>query len=238
MANRDPEATKARILAAAVREFSAKGISGARVDAIAARARGQQADALLLLRVEGRALPRDPPPPPRTSARPTCAATWCPTPIDWRSVKAGWSTRPSTHACSMWEALETNPTIRSTRRSDAVSSQTWIEAVEDEQRAGQAAGRPRRRAARAQRGLPDHGTTGPAPAPHAARDGDVRARTPSSVARPPGVPARCSRGGSRVRARPSRGCGCRTTSRGRSRAPCRPWRPRSDGRPPRRAAAW
>ena len=39
MANRDPEATKARILAAAVREFSAKGISGARVDAIAARAR-------------------------------------------------------------------------------------------------------------------------------------------------------------------------------------------------------
>ena len=39
MANRDPEATKAKILAAAVREFSAKGISGARVDAIAARAR-------------------------------------------------------------------------------------------------------------------------------------------------------------------------------------------------------
>ena len=38
MANRDPEATKAKILAAAVREFSAKGISGARVDAIAARA--------------------------------------------------------------------------------------------------------------------------------------------------------------------------------------------------------
>ena len=39
MANRDPEATKARILAAALREFSAKGISGARVDAIAARAK-------------------------------------------------------------------------------------------------------------------------------------------------------------------------------------------------------
>jgi AcrR family transcriptional regulator len=39
VANRDPEATKARILAAAVREFSAKGISGARVDAIAERAR-------------------------------------------------------------------------------------------------------------------------------------------------------------------------------------------------------
>ena len=39
MATRDPEATKARILAAALREFSAKGIAGARVDAIAARAK-------------------------------------------------------------------------------------------------------------------------------------------------------------------------------------------------------
>ena len=38
MASRDPEATKARILAAARHEFSAKGIAGARVDAIAARA--------------------------------------------------------------------------------------------------------------------------------------------------------------------------------------------------------
>lgn|SRR5437763_5456538 len=35
---RDPEATRARIMKAAVKEFSAKGISGARVDAIAARA--------------------------------------------------------------------------------------------------------------------------------------------------------------------------------------------------------
>jgi TetR/AcrR family transcriptional regulator len=39
VASRDPEATKARILAAALREFSAKGISGARVDAIADRAK-------------------------------------------------------------------------------------------------------------------------------------------------------------------------------------------------------
>src|SRR4051794_20188920 len=35
---RGPEATRARIMRAAVREFSAKGISGARVDAIALRA--------------------------------------------------------------------------------------------------------------------------------------------------------------------------------------------------------
>ena len=39
MAARDPEATKRRILSAALREFSAKGIAGARVDAIAARAK-------------------------------------------------------------------------------------------------------------------------------------------------------------------------------------------------------
>ncbi|HXY94466.1 MAG TPA: TetR/AcrR family transcriptional regulator [Acidimicrobiia bacterium] len=39
MATRDPEATKQRILGAALHEFSAKGISGARVDAIAARAK-------------------------------------------------------------------------------------------------------------------------------------------------------------------------------------------------------
>ena len=38
MAGRDPEATKARLLAAALREFSAKGIAGARVDAIVERA--------------------------------------------------------------------------------------------------------------------------------------------------------------------------------------------------------
>jgi TetR/AcrR family transcriptional regulator len=39
VATRDPEATKRRILAAALREFSAKGIAGARVDAIASRAK-------------------------------------------------------------------------------------------------------------------------------------------------------------------------------------------------------
>ena len=38
MAPRDPEATKAKLLAAARREFADKGIAGARVDAIAERA--------------------------------------------------------------------------------------------------------------------------------------------------------------------------------------------------------
>jgi AcrR family transcriptional regulator len=38
MGVRDPEATKSRLLAAAMREFSAKGIAGGRVDAIAEKA--------------------------------------------------------------------------------------------------------------------------------------------------------------------------------------------------------
>src|SRR4051812_47802938 len=39
VAVRDAEATEARILAAATKEFARKGISGARIDAIASRAR-------------------------------------------------------------------------------------------------------------------------------------------------------------------------------------------------------
>lgn len=41
-ATRDPDRTRARILAAALAEFSAKGFAGARVDAIARRAKGNK----------------------------------------------------------------------------------------------------------------------------------------------------------------------------------------------------
>jgi len=41
-ATRDPDRTRARILAAALAEFSAKGFAGARVDAIARRAQGNK----------------------------------------------------------------------------------------------------------------------------------------------------------------------------------------------------
>src|SRR5580658_7945450 len=40
--SRDPDRTRGRILAAALAEFSAKGFAGARVDAIARRARGNK----------------------------------------------------------------------------------------------------------------------------------------------------------------------------------------------------
>ncbi len=42
MVSRDPDRTRRRILAAALSEFSAKGFAGARVDAIARRARGNK----------------------------------------------------------------------------------------------------------------------------------------------------------------------------------------------------
>src|SRR5215472_10763277 len=41
-ATRDPDRTRRRILAAALAEFSAKGFAGARVDAIARRAKGNK----------------------------------------------------------------------------------------------------------------------------------------------------------------------------------------------------
>ena len=41
-ATRDPDRTRSRILAAALAEFSSKGFAGARVDAIARRAKGNK----------------------------------------------------------------------------------------------------------------------------------------------------------------------------------------------------
>ena len=135
MANRDPEATKARILDAAVREFSEKGIAGARVDAIAAGAARQQADALLLLRLEGRALPRDPPPPagralgddPRRS---------CPTPTASPSGPRASAADPEYTRLIVWEALELDPEhpVNEELRRDFYAD--WVGAVEEEQRAG------------------------------------------------------------------------------------------------------
>jgi TetR/AcrR family transcriptional regulator len=135
VANRDPEATKARILAAALREFSAKGISGARVDAIAARAKvnkrmlyyyfdskeglfreilrrrlHERADALRTRAVAD---------PERLAAR------------QGRLLDETQYTR-----LLMWEALETNPDrpVNEPLRREFFAA--WVEAVEEEQRAG------------------------------------------------------------------------------------------------------
>ena len=73
----------------------------------------------------------------------------------------------------MWEALETNPDRPVNEEIRREFFQTWVEAVDEEQRR-QAARRPRRRPAGAQRDLP-HGAV-LLPQLHAAHHRDVGAR--------------------------------------------------------------
>jgi AcrR family transcriptional regulator len=134
VANRDPEATKARILAAALREFAQKGIAGARVDAIAARARvnkrmlyyyfdskeGLFREILRRRLVERsatvRALISD---PDRLAKRATAVAD-----------------DPQYTRLLLWEALELDPKhpVNEDLRREFYAE--WVAAVEQEQRAG------------------------------------------------------------------------------------------------------
>ena len=135
MANRDPEATKARILDAALREFSAKGISGARVDAIAARAKVNKRmlyyyfgskeglfREILRRRLHERSAAlraQDVADPERLPER------------QGRFVGESQYTR-----LLMWEALETDPDRPVNEEIRREFFATWVAAVEDEQRAG------------------------------------------------------------------------------------------------------
>ena len=135
MANRDPEATKAKILAAAVREFSAKGISGARVDAIAARARVNkrmlyyyfESKEGLFREILRRRLAEG-------AAKLSASNVSHPDRLAERTARLP-SQREYTRL-TMWEALETDadrPVNEAERR--ALYSD-WVEAVREEQRAG------------------------------------------------------------------------------------------------------
>lgn len=135
MANRDPEATKARILAAAVREFSAKGISGARVDAIAARAKvnkrmlyyyfgskeGLFREILRRRLLEG-------------SARLQASRVSDPDRLAERTARQVGETQYT--RLTMWEALETDPGRPVNEELRRAVYEGWVEAVEEEQRAG------------------------------------------------------------------------------------------------------
>ena len=135
MANRDPEATKARILAAAVREFSAKGISGARVDAIAARAKvnkrmlyyyfeskeGLFREILRRRLLEG-------------SARLRASRVSDPDRLAERTARQVSETQYT--RLTMWEALETTPDHPVNEELRREVYRGWVEAVEEEQRAG------------------------------------------------------------------------------------------------------
>lgn len=135
MANRDPESTKARILAAAVREFSAKGISGARVEAIATRAgvnkrmlyyyfeskEGLFREILRRRLAEG-----------ATKLRASNVAD--PDRLAERTARLPGQ-REYTRL-TMWEALETNPERPVNEDLRRALYDDWVEAVREEQRAG------------------------------------------------------------------------------------------------------
>jgi AcrR family transcriptional regulator len=135
MANRDPEATKAKILAAAVREFSAKGISGARVDAIAARAgvnkrmlydyfeakEGLFREILRRRLAEGAAKLQE-----SNVADPDRLAE--------RTARLPGQ-REYTRL-TMWEALETNPDQPVNETERRALHDDWVDAVREQRRAG------------------------------------------------------------------------------------------------------
>jgi len=135
VANRDPEATQARILAAALREFSAKGISGARVDAIAARAKVnkrmlyyyfESKEGLFREILRRRLHERAGALRTRAVADPNRLAE-----RQSRLIDENQYTR-----LLMWEALETNPDNPVNEPIRREFFATWVEAVEAEQRAG------------------------------------------------------------------------------------------------------
>jgi AcrR family transcriptional regulator len=135
MASRDPEATKARILAAALREFSAKGISGARVDAIAERAKVnkrmlyyyfESKEGLFREILRRRLHERSGTLRTRAVADPGRLAERTERLLDETQY-----TR-----LLMWEALETDPDrpVNESIRREFFAA--WVDAVEDEQLAG------------------------------------------------------------------------------------------------------
>jgi TetR/AcrR family transcriptional regulator len=135
VASRDPEATKRRILAAALREFSAKGIAGARVDAIAARAKVNKRmlyyyfgskEGLFREILRRRLHERAPQLQSADLSSPRRLAD-----RQARLLGEGDYTR-----LLMWEALETKTQRRVDEPSRIAFFRTWVETIEEEQRAG------------------------------------------------------------------------------------------------------
>jgi len=126
---RDPEATKERILAAALHEFSAKGISGARVDAIATRAKVNKRmlyyyfgskDALFREILRRRLAER---------SEPTTL-----TPLRTRQERLA---RDGEYVrLLMWEALQTQQSRPANEALRREFFRTWIETVEEEPNGG------------------------------------------------------------------------------------------------------
>jgi AcrR family transcriptional regulator len=136
MSVRDPEATKRRILAAALHEFSAKGISGARVDAIAARAKVNKAMLYyyfgskegLFRAVRGQPLIEQ---SKRLRSPNVTSAD--------RLVERTESRAPDPEYVRLltWEALEADPLEPADEELRRAFFRTWVAAVEEAQRAGE-----------------------------------------------------------------------------------------------------
>jgi AcrR family transcriptional regulator len=135
MATRDPEATQARILAAALREFSAKGIAGARVDAIAARAKVNKrmlyyyfgSKEGLFREILRRRLHE------RTATLHERGALGA-QPLSERATRAAADAEYT--RLLMWEALETKPAKPVNEEIRRAFFSTWVDVVREEQAAG------------------------------------------------------------------------------------------------------
>jgi AcrR family transcriptional regulator len=135
MATRDPEATKARILAAALREFSAKGIAGARVDAIAARAKVNKrmlyyyfgSKEGLFREILRRRLHE------RTATLHERGALGA-QPLAERATRAAGDAEYT--RLLMWEALETKPAKPVNEEIRRDFFRTWVDVVREEQAGG------------------------------------------------------------------------------------------------------
>jgi AcrR family transcriptional regulator len=136
----EAECTKRRILAAALREFSAKGISGARVDTIAEQARANKRmlyyyfgskeglfRAVLNQRLTEKIPdPPTPDPPPHPGPPPSLEA------LDDRMAAA-----PDYVRLLMWEALERGDCVQvEAETSRRQAYERWVEQVTAEQTAG------------------------------------------------------------------------------------------------------
>jgi len=135
MSSRDGEATKRRILAAALHEFSAKGISGARVDAIARRAKVNKA--MLYYYFESKeGLFQE------VLGQPVAEYAQLlrsPNVTDSDRLVHRTEVRPANPEyvrLLTWEALEANPLRPADEELRRAYFQTWVHAVEAEQRAG------------------------------------------------------------------------------------------------------
>jgi AcrR family transcriptional regulator len=135
MAARDSEATKERILAAALHEFAAKGIAGARVDAIAKRAGVNKA--MLYYYFESKeGLFREVLGQPLTDQWESLRSMDVASPD--RLVDRTEDRAPDLGYVRLlaWESLEGDPLQPEDEELRRVFFETWVSAVDEQQRAG------------------------------------------------------------------------------------------------------